>query len=1120
MRLILIAAALVCVLATAWGMTFAVSVASADSPHGEEIVAQFTGEYRDWRPVFAKIAENRGAVHNHEHVADTARSTLGHVYQTGLPCTTEGATATGRGGFSHISGFFNSRDNYADAALGRACGHFDVAMPDWFVLTPEGADWAMPEIYPEQLAYNGLMQAQENFAISPVVRLEGFEPTGSATLEDSFFIRGAVLDLGALVETYGFSGLCFDVSELEWTGLLQVGELLEALQQHLAPAYFETCVVTYSDAVESIPPETLEGLDKVIVQMFRPHFPEMIETPRAPQEWFDYEMRRVVETVPTEKLVVAIGTGGLMWIAGESGPRPVDHAEIMRRLHHYGGYELFPERARNPMVTLINETGQNERIWYLDAATAYNQLRLAQDLGVSRIAIWDVGREDPSVWQLLREPALEPDSAAVALETVRLDDSVRYTGSGPFHDFESQPVTGRRVLEFDPESGEILKESYSTAPVPFIVRRWGRPQQKVVAITFDDGPDEKYTRQVLDILRSHDVKATFFPIGVNMLANRDLVRRMVDEGHVVGLHTFTHPHIEETADFRMKQELQMQGRLTAMLTGKSPVLFRPPYVDGPGPDTGLLAAKMSKLDDLGYITIGSDFVPQDWVWKDPQRIADFVIEQVRSSPDQGHVLLMHDSGGDRTATVKALPIIIETLQAEGVAFVSAAEFMGVSPDKLMPSAEGARTNFEAVTLFTLIYLWQLARLMFWLVIAFAIFRVSFVLYLCLRRGRHAVHHEGYTPSVTVIVPAYNEENVIVSSVNNILQSTYENFDVIVVNDGSTDDTLKIARSTFRRNPRVKVCTQKNQGKWAAANRGFAKSESEIVVAIDADTILDPDAIGHLVQKMKDPRVAAVAGKVIVGNQRNLLTRFQAIEYLVGQNVDRRAYEALNAIMVVPGAIGAWRREAVIEVGLYSPETMTEDADLTVSLIRAGYRVEYDERALCYTEAPETVKAFLAQRLRWTLGKLQTAWKHKGSIRERRAVGLAAIPDQIISGMLLPLFAPVVDLVAIIAVLSLTTTLFYGLPYASDSSPGLMLAGYAVMPLTELLVAILAMRYESQRDWKLLLYWPMQRVAYRVLMMWTVYRALFRAVTGKLASWQKARRTANVTASFAAPGAAG
>ncbi|WP_213545018.1 glycosyltransferase [Vannielia litorea] len=1115
MRLVVVAAGLVCLLATIWGMTFAVSVASTDSPGGDVIVEQLTGESADWRPIFAEISKSRNLVHDHEQAADTARSTFGLRQGPELDCASEGATAMGRGGFTHISGFFDIRDDYREAALGRACGHFDAAMPDWFVLTPDGTGWAMPEQYPEQLADSPLMQSRERYALTPLVRLEEFDPTGSDVLADPRFIQSVAFDLAAHVEAQAFEGLCLDVGDLEWGGMMQVGGLLTALRQHVAPARFETCVVTYSDAVESIPPDTLDMLDRVIVRMFRPHFADMIETPRAPREWFDYEMRRVAEVVPAPKLVVAIGAGGLSWIAGESGPQPVDHAEIMRRLHHFGGYALFPDRPRNPMVTFVNAAGQNERIWYLDAATAYNQLRLARELGVSRVAIWGVGREDPSLWPMLQATALEPETAGKALEVVNLSDSVRYTGSGPFHDFETDPVPGDRAVQFDPDSGEIASESFRTAPVPYIVRRWGRPESKMVAITFDDGPDEKYTSQVLDVLRDAEVQATFFPIGVNMLSNRGLIRRMVDEGHIVGLHTFTHPHIEDATDFRLKQELQMQGRLTATLTGKRPLLFRPPYVDGPGPDTGRLAEKMSKLDDLGYITIGSDIVPHDWVWKDPQRIADFVIDEVRASPEQGQVLLIHDAGGNREATVQALSIIIATLQAEGVSFVNAADFMGVTSEQLMPDVRGARTTFETISLFTLIYIWQFARMMFWLVIAFAIFRVSLVLFLCLRRGRHAVVHEGYAPSVTVIVPAYNEENVIVSSVNNILQSTYGNFDVIVVNDGSTDNTLKIARSKFRRNPRVKVYTQRNQGKWAAANKGFARSDSEIVVAIDADTILAPDAIGHLVQKMKDPRVGAVAGKVIVGNQRNLLTRFQAIEYLVGQNVDRRAYEALNAIMVVPGAIGAWRRDAVIEAGLYSPETMTEDADLTVSLIRAGYRVEYDERALCYTEAPETVKAFLAQRLRWTLGKLQTAWKHRGAVRERRSVGLAAIPDQIVSGMLLPLFAPIVDLVAIIAVLNLTTTLFYGLPYATDSSPGLMLLGYAVMPLTELLVAVLAMRYEAKRDWKLLLYWPLQRVAYRILMMWTVYRALSRAVTGKLASWQKARRTANVTTSFAA-----
>jgi len=189
--------------------------------------------------------------------------------------------------------------------------------------------------------------------------------------------------------------------------------------------------------------------------------------------------------------------------------------------------------------------------------------------------------------------------------------------------------------------------------------------------------------------------------------------------------------------------------------------------------------------------------------------------------------------------------------------------------------------------------------------------------------------------VAVIVPAYNEENVICDCVSSLLQSRYPDFDIIVVDDGSTDGTAKAVREAFRDNPRVKLCRKPNGGKASALNWGIARTQAEIIVAIDADTRLDPNAISELVRHFEDPKVGAVAGAVYVGNANRLLTRFQAIEYISSQNLDRRALEIVNGITVVPGAIGAWRREAVLAVDGYDTDTLAEDADLTLKIERVG-----------------------------------------------------------------------------------------------------------------------------------------------------------------------------------------
>ena len=252
--------------------------------------------------------------------------------------------------------------------------------------------------------------------------------------------------------------------------------------------------------------------------------------------------------------------------------------------------------------------------------------------------------------------------------------------------------------------------------------------------------------------------------------------------------------------------------------------------------------------------------------------------------------------------------------------------------------------------------------------------------------------DDFTPDLTVIVPAFNEEISIVACVRGVLASDYPDLSVIVMDDGSTDHTFDLVRDTFRDDPRVRVLHQANKGKWMALDRAYGHVHTEFVVSVDADTLVRPDAIRHLVQKLRDPAVGAVAGVVKVANRVNFLTRFQALEYITTQNIIRRAADVYNGQLVVPGAIGAWRVEAVRKAGLYSGDTLAEDADLTISVQRAGYRVAFEERAIAETEAPASLRPFMRQRLRWVLGMLQTGWKHRGTIREGRSVGLISITD--------------------------------------------------------------------------------------------------------------------------------
>jgi peptidoglycan-N-acetylglucosamine deacetylase len=345
----------------------------------------------------------------------------------------------------------------------------------------------------------------------------------------------------------------------------------------------------------------------------------------------------------------------------------------------------------------------------------------------------------------------------------------------------------------------------------------------------------------------------------------------------------------------------------------------------------------------------------------------------------------------------------------------------------------------------------------------------------------------------VLVPAHNEEATIGKTLDSLLAQEGVRPEVIVIDDGSSDRTAVVAERAG-----VRVLRQANAGKWAALNRGLAAAAEGVVVAIDADTVLDRHAVSRLARWFTEPDVGAVSGTAKVGNRHTLLTTWQHVEYVTGFNIDRRAYATLNAITVVPGAIGAWRRSALLAVGGYSGRTLAEDCDLTIMLRRAGWRIAYEPDAVAWTEAPETIRGLSRQRLRWTFGTFQVLWLNRGALFRRRegALGWVALPFAWLYQVVLSPLAPAVDLIVLLALLSGGWTL--------------ALTWFAIATGAEMALSFLAFRMEGERAWPVLTL-PVQRFVYRQLMYWTVLRALGRAIRGSRLSWGKLARTGSVRA---------
>jgi cellulose synthase/poly-beta-1,6-N-acetylglucosamine synthase-like glycosyltransferase len=386
------------------------------------------------------------------------------------------------------------------------------------------------------------------------------------------------------------------------------------------------------------------------------------------------------------------------------------------------------------------------------------------------------------------------------------------------------------------------------------------------------------------------------------------------------------------------------------------------------------------------------------------------------------------------------------------------------------------------------------------------------------RRPHRQASPGFNPRVAVLIPAYNEEKVIVRTIRSVLNSDYLNLHVIVIDDGSKDRTFEVAREAYAGEiaaGRVQVLTKANGGKAAALNYALDRLAEDIYVGIDADTVIAPDAISKLIPHFEDPLIGAVAGNAKVGNRVNLWTRWQALEYITSQNFERRALDLFNVVVVVPGAIGAWRTVPVKDAGGYPINTVAEDADLTMALLERKFKVVYEDRSLAFTEAPIDVKGLMRQRFRWSFGILQAVWKHRLAFVRNKAMGYFALPNILIFQMLLPLVSPFIDLMFLSGVVNYFIDRHYHPEAASAASFEKLLVYFLGFLLIDFVTSSVAFSLERRHPankgdgWLLFHVW-LQRFAYRQVFSVVLFKTLKRAIDGKPFNWEKLDRTAKMS----------
>jgi cellulose synthase/poly-beta-1,6-N-acetylglucosamine synthase-like glycosyltransferase/spore germination protein YaaH/peptidoglycan/xylan/chitin deacetylase (PgdA/CDA1 family) len=855
--------------------------------------------------------------------------------------------------------------------------------------------------------------------------------------------------------------------------------------------------------------------DAIILMNYDQHWLTSPPGPIAAQDWFVENLRQVLEVVPAQKIVVGIANYSYDWT--ETSKKEKAHAEefsIQEALLH--AYESeseveFDAASLNPHYSYSDEQNHTHQVWMLDAVTAYNELRASERLGVQGTALWRLGSSDSSLWPVW--DTTHPDDVARAkLADLQPGPDLILEGDGDIWHIADVPKQGRRSITYDPATALITSEKYETYPLSYDIDQIGWAKNKI-ALSFDDGPDRRWTPKILDILKEKKAPGIFFVIGDQANRAPDLLKREYNEGHEIGNHTWTHPAFDDISRTQVKWELNLTQRLIESTLGVKSLFFRPPFGIDHQPEYAEEVAQLPYPQELGYIIVGQRIDPDDWRMTEDkhQRPAEEIAADVVRQAKNGNIVLLHDGGGERAQTVAALPLIIDQLRAKGYQFVSVADLLGKTrADLMLPLTFRERLAAQADGFIFSIFQWS----------RFAIATV-FILGIVLVSGRALIigilaiieklrpdnaKLPEPPPAVTVLIPAHNEESVIVQTVQSVLLSDLSDIRVIVVDDGSSDRTLELLQSNFGKNDCVQIIHQVNRGKAAALNNALSHARTAFVVTIDADTEIETDAIRKLLRHFSDPKVGAVAGNVKVGNRSRWLTRWQALEYITSQNMEKRAFDLLNCITVVPGALGAWRTEAIEAAGGITAETVAEDADLTIAIRRLGWRVTYDEEAIAWTEAPETPGQLIRQRFRWTFGTLQSFWKHSDTLFRPKygTLGCVALPNIFVFQILLPLVSPVLDLLFLGSLVlwglaGLHITQIPHLWTTEDVQRSVVFfLGFLII---DVLTCVIAFALERHEDWTLLIPVLLQRFYYRQLMYIVLFRSVKEAVSGRPVGWK-------------------
>ena len=991
--------------------------------------------------------------------------------------------------------FYTNGDPYSYSSLEQHAAQITHVCPEWMAMTNGSGDLRVDadERIPKLAASKGiaLMPLLTNL-VGDTWQPEAVENLAHASAErqDRFIHR--VL---AILNEAKAAGVVVDWEQVDPAYKKDITIFLDRFTDalHYDDKQLWLCVQPGQDLDYIDFEELSDNVDRFVALLFDETSDIDPAGPLGSRRWFEGWLNVLMDGAEAKQWIIALGSYGYDWTSGAKKAELISFPEAMSRASYAEVAGLNIAAPDYSPYFYYEDADKDHSVWFLDAVTFLNQLRKVREVKAGGFAIYRLGTEDVSIWDALGVP---PDfkmegPLRSALEILRGTDTIADVGDGEIVSVDETQADGIRSLAVDKDG--YLTAAYSKFPqFPTLYHQGaGAPHQ--VAITFDDGPDPKWTPHILDILKAANVKAAFFLVGANAEKYPGLVRRIVDEGHEIGNHTYYHPNLALCWPEHIRLELNATQLLIETITGRSTTLFRPPYAADTSPSKVSELMPLNLAQEMGYLVVLENIDPQDWA----RPGADVILQRVKQQRHDGSIILLHDAGGDREQTVEALPRILDYLKTRGDTVVSLGTLLGTTRDALMPPVQAKGLNhFVSGAGFRIFHAAEEFLWAFMIVAtALVVLRTLTVIWLAARFRR--TWPSNFAEPLSVLVAAYNEEKVIAETLRTVLATDYAGeIEVLVVDDGSRDQTAADVEAIGATDSRVRLLRQENRGKARALQRGLAAVRTGIVVFLDADTHCQRDTLRRLVEPFSDEGVGAVSGHAKVGNLRTFIARCQALEYTCGFNLDRRAYTRWNCMTVVPGAISAIRKSAIDDAGGLSLETLAEDTDLTLTLHKRGQRMVYVPEAIAWTEAPETVRTLARQRFRWAYGTLQCLWKHRDMVFnwKYRALGWFSLPSVWFFQIILVAITPLVDLF-----------LLASLPFGAWRAVLPFVIAFLSMDVLLATLACILERESILRAWRIL---PM-RLIYRPMLSYVIWKAILRAIKGALVGWGKLERTASV-----------